>query len=483
MDRREFLKRVGLTSAAIATAGCVSHAQLDAVNRKQPNILFIMLDDLGPEWVACYGAEGIETPNADALAEGGIRFTNAYSMPKCTPTRATLLTGQYPFRHGWVNHWDVPRWGAGCHFDWKHNTTFAHILKKAGYAAAAVGKWQISDFRVVPDAMVKCGFDEYCMWTGFETGNPPSGKRYWDPYLHTKDGSKTYEGQFSEAIFSDFLIDFMKRNRNKPMLMYYPMCLPHGPLTTTPLEPDVEEKRSKFSAMVRYCDHILGKLVKALDDLGLRENTIIIWTTDNGTSGGIRNKMNGREVSGGKGKISENGCGAPFIVNCPGLVPAGVVTDALTDFTDMLPTFAELAGAKLPRGTVIDGKSIAPYILGKAKDTPREWIMAMGGGVARLEGGRVVPAVEYANRVVRNKRYKLWVTDKGNKLFDMVDDPGEQNDLVESTDPAVVKARKKLEDVVKQFPSKDGVPQYDPTPPQSWDRKEGTPRSEKKKRK
>ncbi len=470
MDRREFLKRVGLTSAAIVTAGCVSPGQVDAVNRKQPNILFIMLDDLGPEWVGCYGAEGIETPNADALAEGGIRFTNAYSMPKCTPTRATLLTGQYPFRHGWVNHWDVPRWGAGCHFDWKHNTTFAHIVKKAGYATAAVGKWQISDFRVVPDAMVKCGFDEYCMWTGFETGNPPSGKRYWDPYLHTKDGSKTYEGQFSEAIFCDFLIDFMKRNRDKPMLMYYPMCLPHGPLTTTPLEPDVEEKRGKFSAMVRYCDHILGKLVKALDELGLRDDTIVIWTTDNGTSGGMRNKMNGREVRGGKGKISENGCGAPFIVNCPGLVPAGVVTDALTDFTDMLPTFAELAGAKLPRDTVIDGKSIASYILGKAKDTPRDWIMAMGGGVARLEGKRVVPAVDYANRVVRNKRYKLWVTDKGNKLFDMVDDPGERNDLIGSADPAVVKAKKKLEAVVKRFPSKDGVPQYDPTPPQPWDR-------------
>ena len=468
MDRREFLERVGLASAAVATAGCVGPGQLEAVNRKRPNILFIMLDDLGPEWVSCYGAEGIETPNADALAEGGIRFTNAWSMPKCTPTRATLLTGQYPFRHGWVNHWDVPRWGARCHFDWKHNTTFAHILKKAGYATAAVGKWQISDFRVTPDAMVKCGFDEYCMWTGFETGNRPSGKRYWDPYLHTKDGSKTYEGQFSEAIFSDFLIDFMKRNADRPMLMYYPMCLPHGPLTTTPLEPKVKGKVDTFKAMVRYCDYVLGKLVKGLDDLGLRENTIVIWTTDNGTAGSMTNRMNGRAVKGGKGKISENGCGAPFIVNCPGKVPSGVVTDALTDFTDMLPTFTELAGAKLP-GAIIDGKSIASFILGKAKDTPREWIMAMGGGVARLEGGRVVPAVDYADRVVRNKRYKLWAADKGNKLFDMVADPGEQNDLIGSGDPAIVKARKKLEAVVKQFPSKDGVPQYDPTPAQPWD--------------
>jgi len=481
MDRRQFLKRAALSTVAAATVECAGSVRPQSSTGKRPNILFIMLDDLGPEWVSCYGAEGIKTPNIDALARGGIRFTNAYSMPKCTPTRVTLLTGQYPFRHGWVNHWDVPRWGAGCHFDPKHNTTFAHILKKAGYATVAVGKWQISDFRVQPDAMSECGFDEYCMWTGFETGNPPSGKRYWDPYLHTRDGSRTYNGRFSEDIFSDFLIDFMKRNRNRPMLMYYPMCLPHGPLTTTPLEPAVTGKRDMFSAMVRYCDHILGKLVKALDSLGLRDNTIIIWTTDNGTAGGMSNRVNGRTVAGGKGKISENGCGAPFIVNCPGRVPAGVVTEALTDFTDMLPTFAELAGAELPRNTVIDGRSIAPFILGKARDTDRRWIMAMGGGVARLKDGRVIPAVEYADRVVRDKRYKLWVTSRGDKLFDMIADPGEQNDLIESGDPAVVEARKRLQAVVRRFPSRDAAPRYDPTPPRPWDRKESTRNGRKKK--
>lgn len=94
-----------------------------AVDR--PNIIFVMIDDLGPEWVNCYGAEDIETPHIDSLAASGMKFLNAYSMPQCTPTRATLLTGQYPFRHGWVNHWDVPRWGAGCHFDAKYNVTFA----------------------------------------------------------------------------------------------------------------------------------------------------------------------------------------------------------------------------------------------------------------------------------------------------------------------------------------------------------------------
>ena len=143
-----------------------------AATRAKPNIVFLMVDDLGKEWVSCYGAEGIETPNIDALAEGGMLFQNAYSMPQCTPTRVALLTGQYPFRNGWINHWDVPRWDVGCHFDPTYYTTFARIVKTAGYATAAAGKWQISDFRKKQDVMNDHGFDGYCMWTGAESENP-----------------------------------------------------------------------------------------------------------------------------------------------------------------------------------------------------------------------------------------------------------------------------------------------------------------------
>ena len=139
---------------------------MEATAADPPNILFIMVDDLGPEWISSYGAELIKTPRIDKLASGGMSFQNAYSMPQCTPTRATLLTGQYPFRHGWCNHWDVPRWGAGCHFDWKHNTSFATVLKPAGYVSCVVGKWQINDFRVQPLALKNHGFDHWCMWTG-----------------------------------------------------------------------------------------------------------------------------------------------------------------------------------------------------------------------------------------------------------------------------------------------------------------------------
>ena len=150
------MMRIILILTALFHAGFLFSEQ---ATTQKPNILFIMLDDLGKEWISCYGAEDIETPNIDALAAGGMKFNNAYSMPQCTPSRATLLTGKYPFRNGYVNHWDVPRWGIG-YFDWKHkeNTTFARLMKDLGYATFAAGKWQINDFRM--DLMTgRCGQD------------------------------------------------------------------------------------------------------------------------------------------------------------------------------------------------------------------------------------------------------------------------------------------------------------------------------------
>lgn len=448
----------------------------------KPNIILIMVDDLGKEWISCYGGQEMKTPHIDRLAEGGMRLVNAYSMPQCTPSRATLLTGTYPWRNGWCNHWDVPRWGAGCHFDPRHNVTFARLLKSAGYVTAAAGKWQINDFRVHPDAMKKHGFDRWCMWTGYETGNPPSGKRYWDPYIHTNEGSQTYPGRFGTDVFVDFLIDFMRRHRDRPMMLYFPMCLTHGPLVATPLEPDVEERIQRHKAMVRYTDHAVGRLVAALDELKIRRRTIVIFTTDNGSGGGLSARMDGRLVRGGKAKLSENGVCAPYIVNCPGLVPAGVTSDALTDFTDLLPTFAELGGAELPSGVTIDGKSIAEVILGRQQDGPRRWIMALGHGAARLDNQGVRPKQDFTDRVVRGRRYKLWVQKgRSEKLFDLIADPAEQDNLIDSTDPNVVAARARLEAVVAGCPKIDARPRYDPAPPQPWDRKPGADADRKKK--
>lgn len=461
-------------ACAIAMAACSFASGLTATDgmrppTDKPNILFILVDDLGKEWLSAYGSEEIRTPHVDRLAAGGLLFHNAYSMPQCTPSRVTLLTGQYPWRNGWCNHWDVPRWGAGCHFDWRHNITFARPLKQAGYATAAAGKWQINDFRVTPDAMRKHGFDEWCMWTGYESQNPPSAERYWDPYLNTPEGSKTYSGKFGCDVFVDFLVDFMTRHRNEPMLLYFPMALTHGPLVATPDDPDASGPLARHQAMVRYADAALGRLVTALDQLGIRNNTIVIWTTDNG-SDRMSARVNGRTVKGGKAQLTESGVCAPFIVNCPGLVQAGE-TDALTDFTDLLPTFCDLAGASPPEGVVLDGRSFAGVILGQHPEGPREWIMALGRGPAALDTEGVHPAQRLTDRVVRDKRYKLFVLDgQPARFVDLQADPDEQTNLLDSTESRLVTARQKLEAVIANCPEEDARPRYTPTPPRPWDR-------------
>ncbi|MDC1106889.1 sulfatase-like hydrolase/transferase [Prolixibacteraceae bacterium] len=429
----------------------------------KPNIIFILLDDLGKEWVQNYGAEDVKTPNIDQLAKNGIKFKNTYSMPQCTPSRVTLLTGQYPFNHGWVNHYDAPRWGNGVHFDADINPTFAKMLRKEGYKTCAAGKWQLNDFRVQPKAMVDAGFQEYCMWTGGEGGGDikVSERRYWNPYIHTKEGSKVYKDQFGEDIFSDFIINFMAKNKKNPMMIYYPMCLTHGPLTTTPLEPNAPRKE-QHRAMVRYADHILGKIVNAVDSLGLSENTIIFWTTDNGTAGSITGHMNGRAIVGGKAKLSENGINAPLIVSAPGRIKPNQVSDELVDFTDLLPTFCELSSAQKNKKYHYDGYSLAPLLYGKTDKTERSWIVALGSHGGYFKDGRLVNSHIFRDRTIRNKRYKAYVDTLGQiyELIDLERDFYEQNNLIDSQDKEIQDAIKNFQDVVDKFPRKDHVPNY-----------------------
>ena len=438
---------------------------------EKPNILFIMVDDLGPEWIGAYGAQLIETPNIDRLAKEGMLFTSAYSMPQCTPTRVTLLTGQYPFRHGWTNHWDVPRWGAGAHFDANLNLSFARIFRNAGYQTAAAGKWQINDFRVQPEAMALHGFEKYAMWTGYETHNPPSAERYQDAYIHTRQGSRTYAGQFGPDLYTDFLIEFMEEHKDDPMLLYFPMALTHTPLIPTPHEPEAEGKLERHKAMVRYMDHLVGRLVQALDDLQLRDNTYLFFTTDNGTTRGIEGLMNGKPVEGGKGTLGENGIRAPFIVSAPGRVPQSTVNNMLVDFTDIFPTLLELADLPEPDSVVLDGQSFARDLHDPGKGKKRDWVLSMGFGPARLTNQGVVPVQPFTDRAIRNHQYKLWIeNNQPTAFYDLVLDPGETTNLIESVDPTIQENRKQLMDIIDSFPESDSAPRYIPLPPQPWDK-------------
>jgi arylsulfatase A-like enzyme len=473
-------KIILILSTIVLLAGCKQDKPLEA-EESPPNIVIIMVDDLGKEWISHYGADDITTPNIDALAESGITFNNVYSMPQCTPTRVTLLTGQYPFRHGWVNHWDVPRWGGGAHFDETINPSIGKEMKKAGYSTCIAGKWQIDDFRVEPDALTKNGFDEYCMWTGYESGVEASANRYQDPYIYTKEGSKTYGGEFGPDVFKNFIIDFIHNNKDKehPMFIYYPMVLTHTPFVDTPIS-SASDNLGKHKAMVKYTDLITGEIVKALDNAGIRENTVIIWTTDNGTTGAITGSRNGAKVKGGKSKTIEPGINAPFIVSWPAKIKSNKISNALIDFTDIFPTCLDLAGITPKETASIDGKSLKidgssfkNVLLEGKENSNRKWILGMGGGnnAALTENG-VENQYAFRDRVLRNKKYKLYINPEREpeKFFDLLADEQESNNLLDSLNTEERKDNfNQLLQVSQTFPKKDSDPKYSPNPSQTWD--------------
>jgi len=441
---------------------------------EKPNILFILADDLGKEWISAYGAEDISTPNIDELANQGIRFDNVWSHPQCTPSRVSLITGQYPNKNGWVNHWDAPRWGQG-YLDWQQNQSVARVMKDAGYATVAAGKWQVNDFRIEPEAMTKHGFDDYAMWTGYESGVPASAERYWDPYIHTKKGSKTYKGEFGEDIFAEFLLNFIEDNKEQPWFAYFAMNLPHAPYTATPHKMKVKGKLNQHKAMVEYADIILARMIDRLEEMGERENTIIIWTTDNGTNKSLVGTLNGRKVRGGKQKTTENGINSPFIVSSPGLIPTGVVSDTLVDFTDILPTFADLADTEVPSDYKLDGHSFAPYILNSKQDGSRSSILSMGGmNEAEVSEQGIENKFAFRDRVIRDKRYKLFVNATQpltyEKLVDLHTDPEEKINLINSKDPQIIAAKAALIKVAQAQPKRDNDPKYRKRQALPWDK-------------
>lgn len=403
-----------------------------------PNVILVLADDLGAKELTCYGSTKHRTPNLDRLAAEGTRFETFYAMPLCTPTRVCLMTGQYGFHNGFLGMQDPafkpkadsPKADMANHF------THADLMKSKGYTTAQAGKWQLSG--KLPTLVRDTGFDEYLMWAydhnlpdgvkhpGRENGSKAS--RFWHPSL-IRNGEylPTTQDDYGPDMFNEFVLDFARRNKTNPFFVYYTSVLTHGPHLETP-NPNNPGKRwpAGFKSNLEYLDHLMGKLLDGLKAEGLDQNTYIIFIGDNGTG------------SDGKGTLTELGARVPCIIRGPG-VQRGVLSRAVADLTDIMPTLADISGTELPRDVPFDGHSLAPVLRGE-KETHRDWIYS------HLDDGRVL----------RDSRWLLEIdkAGKGERFFDCGDsrDGSGYKDVTTSTDPQVVAARKHFSEILASMP-------------------------------
>jgi len=452
----------------LALAGAwVAPAQRTADPR--PNIVFILLDNIGQEWFGCFGSEEGTTPEIDRLAASGVRFANCYTTTVCGPSRVQLLTGRYPFRTGWYLHHDAALYSGGG-FDWKREVTIARVLRDAGYATGIAGKWQVNNLYDEPDAIRQHGFQESLVWPGsidrdkvdasfqakfqqairdadadfLQEATRKIESRYWDPVMIRNGRREVAKGKYGPDEYQAFAFDFMQRHRDRPFFLYHAVVLAHGSsaahaISTTPENQANPPKDTKaaYAAMVRYADRQVGDFVRQLEKLGLRDNTIVMIAADNGTEGAISGRRNGRTVQGGLYQLNEAGGNVAFVVNSPKRVPGGRV-GSLVDFTDIFPTLCEFARADRPKGVTIDGQSFAGYLGGTAP-LPRKWIFN-----------------EYRpDRTVRDVRYKLW---SNGKLYDLTADPGETRPIIAGTNAEADRARAQLQSVLNSMPPETPLP-------------------------
>lgn len=411
-------RSVAIACVAVWVATCTGvRAQ-----SRPPNVVLVMCDDVGYECVTANGGESYATPRLDALAASGMRFTRCHVQPLCTPTRVELMTGRSNAR----NYVDFGVFPPG-------ETTFGSLLAAGGHATGICGKWQLGR---EPDLPRRLGFAESLLWQ--HTRRPP---RYANPGLERDGIARDYSGgAYGPTLVSDFAIDFVERHRDHPFLLYYPMILAHDPFQPTPDSPDWDPRAEgesgnrdvrHFGEMMAYLDRMIGRLVDRLDELGIREHTLLFFLGDNGTNRGVTSRFAGRDYPGGKGLTNHRGTHVPLIVSWPGVVPAGRVCDDLVAAVDVLPTICEATGVRVPDG--LDGRSFLPQLRGEPGQ-PRSWIYSWYWPRPAQAPAPVESACDAA--------YKLY---GDGRLYDLTADPDETVPLTEPLAPPAAAARAKLQ--------------------------------------
>lgn len=402
---------------------------VDAAKDSRPNIVFVMIDDLGAEAVGAYGGESYATPRMDALAKQGMQFNNAFAQPMCQISRSTLMSGLYGFRTGFKSNSDRPLsskdgWGKG-------QASLANLLQDAGYTTVMSGKWHLSHLDHHPDHLTEQGFEYQNVWAHVIGGKRT--RRYWEStYYREKEFITDGPGIYGPDVFCKYITDFMTAHKDdeKPFFAYYPLVLVHSPWPQTPdnindpqsgwtakdnLRTPETQKMSNpnFKSMVEYTDKVIGRVVDSIEDLGMAENTLLIVTGDNGTFRNFSSQYKGEALKGGKGQVSDIGTRVPFFAVWKGKIVPGSINENLIDFTDVLPTLVELGGGTLPEGKTYDGKSFAGQLLGDPKASSRNWVFAGNGAKAMARADKF--SLDAAGQLydLRENRYEPKPVKKG----------------------------------------------------------------------
>lgn len=344
----------------------LSAALLAARGPGRPNILFIFADDIGYEAFGCYGGLDFETPRIDAMAADGLRFTRAYMNPLCVPSRVSLHTGRHTTTHGFTKNVEV-HLGSREAVDFTAMPTFAQKLRAAGYRTAVSGKWQLAGLEFHPDHPRTAGFDRWCLWQIWKDGAKTT--RYWNPCFNENG---TAREDIAERFGPDVLVEFViaemtaARDEDEPFLIVHNELLPHWPIVATP-DDRAAGREGSLAGMVAYLDQLVGRLLDAVTELGLRESTYVLFMGDNGTPPQLLNprRTEAGPVRGGKRDLNDAGTHVPLIAWGPPSLPPGGVCEQLIDIVDLFPTFCGLAGIARAGNRAPGTRSMLPALRGE----------------------------------------------------------------------------------------------------------------------
>jgi arylsulfatase A-like enzyme len=382
-------------AASLILSACQTAAPSHSSPSSSPNIILIFADDLGYGDLSSYGHPTIQTPRIDQMARGGIRLTSFYTAASvCTPSRAGLLTGRYPIRFGMAGNLG-PESPGGIPAS---ETTMAEALKEQGYRTACFGKWHLGS---VPGYFpTENGFDEYLGILYSNDMMPP-----WvntDRPLHLyRDTIPTDEYPVDQTTlterYTEEAIRFIKAGKEEPFFVYLPHAMPHLPVSTSDKFSGTSEG-GRYGDVIETLDWSVGRLLDVLEEEGLTENTLVIFTSDNGPWNQMPPRMYNTEpvelwdagsegpLRGSKASTWEGGLRVPFVAYWPGTIPAGQLSSEMVATLDIFPTIAALTGAELPTAQPLDGQNMWPLLRGEKQESPREQVYYFQG--KRLEGVR-----------------------------------------------------------------------------------------------